>query len=264
VAAIDTSSILFYKGEQKLVDPDRCGVAGQRAKARAALRFEPDRPQIPAMKVILTGATGMVGEGVLLELLQNPAVEHVLSVSRRPCGHAHAKLEELLVPDFRKLEGLEQKLTGFDACFYCAGISSVGMSEADYAVVTYDTPLAFTTTLAKLNPNMTLVHVSGSHTDGTEQGKVMWARVKGKAENALMRLPFKGVYNFRPALMKPMPGQKHVKGGYSLIKVLYPLLNVFFPGMPLRDVARAMINAVEQGAPKQVLEVADMRELAAR
>lgn len=216
------------------------------------------------MNVILTGATGMVGEGVLLELLNHPGVERVLSVSRRPCAHAHAKLEELLVPDFRKLEGHEAKLTGYDACFYCAGISSVGMNEADYTVVTYDTPLAFATTLARLNPGMTLVHVSGAHTDGTERGKVMWARVKGKAENALLRLPFKAVYNFRPSLMKPTPGQKYVKGGYYLVKLLYPILNLVFPGMPLRDVARAMLNAVRFGAPKQVLEVPDMRELAAR
>jgi uncharacterized protein YbjT (DUF2867 family) len=216
------------------------------------------------MKVILTGATGMVGEGVLLELLDNPAVERVLSVSRRPCGHAHAKLEELLIPDFRKLDGQEAKLAGYDACFYCAGISSVGMSEADYTVVTYDTPVTFATTLARLNPGMTLVHISGGHTDGTEQGKVMWARVKGKAENALMRLPFKGVYNFRPSLMKPTPGQKYVKGGYYLVKVLYPLFNLIFPGMSLRDVGRAMINAVRHGAPKHVLEVPDMRQLALR
>lgn len=215
------------------------------------------------MKVILTGATGMVGEGVLLECLANPAVERVLSVVRRPSGRNHDKLQELVVKDFRELGEVEAQLTGYDACFYCAGISSVGMSEADYTVVTYDTPLAFATTLARLNPGMTLVHVSGGHTDGTEQGKVMWARVKGKAENALMRLPFKGVYNFRPSLMKPIPGQERVKGGYYLVRVLYPILNLFFPGMDLADVARAMINAVRHGAPRQVLEVADMRALAA-
>jgi uncharacterized protein YbjT (DUF2867 family) len=216
------------------------------------------------MKVILTGATGMVGEGVLLECLENPLVERVLSASRRSCGRAHQKLSELLVPDFRELASVEPQLTGYDACFYCAGISSVGMSEADYRVITYDTPVAFASTLARLNPSMTFVHVSGSHTDSTEQGKVMWARVKGKAENALMRMPFKGVYNFRPSLMKPTPGQQRVKGGYYLVRVLYPLLTPFFPGMSLRDVARAMINAVRFGAPKQVLEVADMRELSAR
>jgi len=124
--------------------------------------------------------------------------------------------------------------------------------------------LAFASTLARLNPGMTFVHVSGAHTDSSEQGRVMWARVKGKAENALLRLPFKGVYNFRPSLMKPMPGQKRVKGGYTLIRVLYPVLNLVFPGMSLRDVARAMINAVRFGAPKAVLEVPDMAPLAAR
>jgi uncharacterized protein YbjT (DUF2867 family) len=216
------------------------------------------------MRVILTGATGMVGEGVLLECLDNPAVTSVLSVSRRSCGRTHAKLRELLVPDFRELGGVEDELAGYDACFYCAGVSSLGMSEADYAVVTYETPLAFAKTLARLSPELVFVHVSGSHTDGTEQGKVMWARVKGRAENALMRLPFKAVYNFRPSLMMPTRGQKNAKGGYLLFRVLYPILTLFFPGMPLSDVARAMINAVRHGAPKPVLEVADMRELAAR
>jgi uncharacterized protein YbjT (DUF2867 family) len=219
---------------------------------------------IACMKVILTGATGMVGEAVLLECLDNPAVERVCSVSRRPCGRTHPKLSELLVPDFRDLSAVETKLSGYDACFYCAGISSVGMSEAEYSATTYDAPLAFASTLSRLNPEMTFVHVSGAHTDGTEQGKMMWARVKGRAENALMRLPFKGVYNFRPSLMKPTPGQKRVKGGYWLIRVLYPMLSVFFPGMPLRDVARAMINAARFGAPKQVLEVPDIRQLATR
>jgi uncharacterized protein YbjT (DUF2867 family) len=218
----------------------------------------------PAMKVILTGATGMVGEGVLLECLENPAVEQVLSVSRRASGRTHAKLRELLVPDFRDLAAVEGELTGFDACFYCAGISSLGLSEADYTVITYDTPLAFASTLARLNPGMTFVHVTGSHTDGTEQGKVMWARVKGRAENALLRLPFKAVYHFRPSLMKPTPGQERVKGGYTLLRVVYPVLNLFFPGMPLRDVGRAMINAARVGAPKSVLEVPDIRALAAR
>ncbi len=216
------------------------------------------------LKIILTGATGMVGEGVLLECLENPLVGTVLSVSRRPCGREHEKFRELLVPDFRELGAVEAELSGYDACFYCAGISSVGMKEADYSIVTYDTPLAFATTLARLNPGMTFVHVSGSHTDGTEQGKVMWARVKGKAENALMRLPFKAVYNFRPSLMKPTPGQTHVKGGYTLVRTAYAVLSLIFPGMPLCDVGRAMINAVRFGAPKQVLEVPDMRQLAAR
>ncbi len=159
---------------------------------------------------------------------------------------------------------MEDELTGCDACFYCAGISSVGLSEAEYTAITYDTPLAFASTLVRLNPGMTLVHVTGSHTDGTEQGKVMWARVKGKAENALSRPPFKAVYHFRPSLMKPTPGQARVKGGYYLVLGLYPLLKLFFPGMPLKDVGRAMINAVRFGASESVLEVPGIRALAAR
>src|SRR4051812_21821391 len=216
------------------------------------------------MKVIITGATGMVGEGVLLECLSEPSVEHVLSVSRRPCGHSHPKLEECLVADFRELSGVEAPLTGYDACFYCAGVSSVGLKEPEYTRISYDTPLHFAQTLARLNPSLVFVHVSGAHTDGSEQGRVMWARVKGKAENALLRLPFKAVYNFRPSLMKPTPGQKHVKTAYRAALLLYPLLRWFFPSMPLRDVGRAMIHAVRYGAPKQVLEVPDIQALAAK
>ncbi len=216
------------------------------------------------MKVIITGATGMVGEGVLLECLADPGIERVLVVARRSCQHTHPKLTELLVPDFRNLLSVEPQLTGYDACFYCAGVSSVGMKEPEYTAITYDTPLHFAETLARLNPGMVLVHVSGAHTDGTEQGKVMWARVKGKAENALARLPFKAVYNFRPSLMKPTPGQLHIKGSYKALLVFYPVLNLFFPGLPLSEVARAMLNAVRFGAPKTVLEAKDMKALAQR
>jgi uncharacterized protein YbjT (DUF2867 family) len=215
------------------------------------------------MRVILTGVTGMVGEGVMLECLESGAVEKVLSVSRKPTNHTHPKLEQLLVPDFRNLTDVEPKLTGYDACFYCAGVSSVGMTEADYAVIAYDTPVAFATTLARLNPSMVFTHVTGTRTDGTEKGSVMWARVKGRAENALMRLPFKGVYNFRPGLMMPKPGQKHVKALYRAGLVLAPVMKLFFPALTLSQVGRAMIRCVETGAPKQVLEVPDIAELAA-
>jgi uncharacterized protein YbjT (DUF2867 family) len=215
------------------------------------------------MKIILTGVTGMVGEGVMLECLESGAVEKVLSVSRKPTHHTHAKLEQLLVPDFRKLSDVEAKLTGYDACFYCAGVSSVGMSEADYTVVAHDTPVAFATTLARLNPNLVLTHVTGAGTDGTEQGRVMWARVKGRAENALMRLPLKGVYNFRPGLMTPKPGQKHLKALYRAALVLAPVVKLFIPALTLQQVGRAMIRCVKSGAAKRVLEVADIAALAA-
>jgi uncharacterized protein YbjT (DUF2867 family) len=214
------------------------------------------------MKVIITGTTGMVGEGVLLECLENPAVERVVAVGRRSCGHTDPKLSECLVPDFRDLATVERQLSGFDACFYCAGISSVGLKEPEYTAITYDTPVQFAQTLLKLNPGMVLVHVSGAHTDGTEKGKVMWARVKGKAENALARMPFKAVYNFRPSLMKPAPGQQHVKGSYRAMLVFYPLLNLFFPGLTLNTLGRAMIKCVQTGAPKTVLEAKDIQALA--
>jgi len=143
-------------------------------------------------------------------------------------------------------------------------MNGVGMKEAEYAAITYDTPLHFAETLLRLNPGMVFVHVSGAHTDGSEQGKVMWARVKGKAENALARLPFKAVYNLRPSLMKPTPGQKHIKRAYRVMLVAYPLLDLFFPGLTLSEVGRAMINAVRFGAAKTVLEAKDIKELAQR
>lgn len=216
------------------------------------------------MKVIVTGATGMVGEGVLLACLADPQVTAVLLVARRTSGHVHPKLSELLLADFRKADEHTAELTGYDACFYCAGISSAGMNEADYTVITYDTPVAFAEVLHRANPEMVLVHVSGRSTDSTEQGRVMWARVKGKAENALMRMPFKAVYNFRPALMKPMPGQRHVKTAFRVALVLYPLLALFFPSMRLEEVARAMVNCVRFGRGNHVLEVDAIQAMAAR
>jgi uncharacterized protein YbjT (DUF2867 family) len=217
---------------------------------------------LACMKVIVTGATGMVGEGVLLECLANPAVERVLSVARKSCGHTHPKLEECLVADFRELGAVESRLTRYDACFYCAGVSSVGMSEAEYTVATYDTTVAFSTTLARLNPDMVLTYVSGASTDGSERGKVMWARVKGKTENALMRLGFRAVYNFRPGLMKPVPGQKNLKRMYRVMLPLLPVLGLFLPALTLNDVGKAMIRCVQPGASKPVLEVADIAALA--
>lgn len=214
------------------------------------------------MKIIVTGATGMVGEGVMLECLANPLVEKVLSVSRRPCGHAHPKLEECLIQDFMKLGDVEARLTGYDGCFYCAGVSSVGMNEADYTRVSYDTPLAFGATLARLNPNLVLTYVTGAGTDSSEQGRVMWARVKGKAENALGLLPLRAVYNFRPGLMEPVAGQKNLKRAYRFFLVLLPVARLFLPSLTLSEVGRAMIRCVSEGASKNVLEIEDIRKLA--
>jgi uncharacterized protein YbjT (DUF2867 family) len=216
------------------------------------------------LKVIITGATGMVGEGVLLECLTHPDIGVVLLVSRRHYDATHPKLKELIVPDFLKLDDFTNELTGYDACFFCAGVSSVGMSEPYYTHLTYDTTLHFAEKLAGLNPNMVFDYVSGAQTDSTEKGRMMWARVKGRTENALMRLPFKRVYNFRPGFMKPTPGQKSIKRLYKVIGVFYPFFRVFLPKqlLTLREVGTAMINSVVKGYPKQVLEIGDIRQLA--
>lgn len=216
------------------------------------------------IKVILTGATGMVGEGVVLECLKHPDVEKVLMVNRKPFALQHPKLGECIVPDFMNLDGVTAELSGYDACFYCAGVSSVGLSEAEYTRITYDITLHFARKLEGLNPKMVFGFVSGQLTDSSEQGKSMWARVKGKTENALMRMSFQRVYNFRPGFMKPTPGQRNVKGYYKVIGSLYPVLRVLFPslGSTMSEVGLAMINSVLKGYPKQVLEVKDIKALA--
>lgn len=214
------------------------------------------------MNVILTGSTGMVGEGVLLECLDNPEVSKVLSVSRRPSGRSHPKLEELLLKDFQKIDDAARaKLTGYDTCFYCAGKSSLGMNEPDYTALTFDTPLSFAKTLLEVNPGMSFVHISGRSTDSTEQGKVMWARVKGRAENALMKLPFKHVVNLRPALMKATKGQKNAPGAYAAFTAVLGWIPAL-QAITLKQLALAMINAAKGKAKAQVLEVPAIIELA--
>lgn len=213
------------------------------------------------MKVIITGATGYVGEGVLLECLTNGDVDQVLVVGRKPTGREHAKLKELLVKDFRSLDAVADQLRGYNACFYCAGISSVGVNEADFTRATFDTTLAFASSLLKVAPGAVFTFVSGGGTDSSEKGKIMWARVKGRTENALARLGFKAEYNFRPGLMKPMPGQRNPKW-YQ--RILVPLFALFLPGYTLRmeEVGRAMINAALKGSDQHTLEVKDIRALA--
>ena len=215
------------------------------------------------LKVILTGATGMVGEGVLLECLDNPQVTEVLSVSRRPAGRQHLKLKEYIIPDFLQLSNDDEKLQGYDACFFCAGVSSVGMKEDKYRLMTYDTTLHFARAVLQQNPQMTFIYVSGKSTDSSEQGRLMWARVKGKTENDLMKLGFKKVYNFRPGFMKATPGQLHLLSAYKYFAWMYPLLKTFFPGSAstLQQVGRAMINSVVKGYDKPILEVKDINAL---
>jgi uncharacterized protein YbjT (DUF2867 family) len=216
------------------------------------------------ISVIITGATGMVGEGVLFECLEHPSIEQILLVSRKPYSKKHPKLKECIVPDFLKLEEAISQLSGYDACFYCAGVSSVGKSEADYSHLTYDITNHFAQTLAGLNPQMTFIYVSGTRTDSSESGPVMWARVKGKTENALTKLGFKSVYNFRPGFMRPTPGQKNVNPLYTFLGWFYPLFRMLFPNQvsTMRDVGVAMIHCVLKGYSKQILEVGDINVIA--
>ncbi|QXV66417.1 NAD-dependent epimerase/dehydratase family protein [Mucilaginibacter sp. 21P] len=222
-------------------------------------------PDTVKLSVILTGATGLVGEGVLLECLAHPSVEKVLMVNRKHFDLQHPKLQELIVPDFMDLHEVEDILKGYNTCLFCAGISSNGLNEQQYSHITYDITMNFAEALLSENPDMVFNFVSGAHTDSTEKGRMMWARVKGKTENALLKLPFKSVYTFRPGFMKPTDGQKNVKGYYKIISSLYPLLKFLFPSavLTMKDVSKAMINAAIRGYYKHVLEVKDIKTLAA-
>lgn len=215
------------------------------------------------IKVIITGTTGMVGEGVMLECLSNPNVEAVLSLSRKPCGHVHPKLTEYIVPDFLDLQSGDTRLSGYDACFFCAGVSSVGMSEKDYTKITYDTTLHVAGILSSQTPQMTFIYVSGVGTDSTEKGRFMWARVKGKTENDLQKLPFKKVHNFRPGFMKAVPGQKHTLKLYKYMAWMYPLFKALYPNMAstLQQVGKAMIGYTKTDEKKPVVEVRDINSV---
>jgi uncharacterized protein YbjT (DUF2867 family) len=215
------------------------------------------------IKTIITGATGMVGEGVLLECLSHPEVGQVLVINRRPGGMSHPKLREIIHPDFFDLAPIESQLTGYNACFFCLGVSSVGMSQEEYKHITYDLTLNLARLLAGSNPEMTFCYVTGAGTDSSERGRVAWARVKGATENALLRLFHHG-YMFRPGFMKPTPGQRNTKSYYKLIGWLYPIGRALYPAgfCTLQEVGRAMINAVRKGYPKRVLEVKEIVQLA--
>ncbi|MEO6301789.1 MAG: NAD-dependent epimerase/dehydratase family protein [Bacteroidia bacterium] len=214
-------------------------------------------------KLIITGTTGMVGEGVLIECLANPQITEVLSVSRKSNGMSHPKLKEYLVPDFLGLKEDDEKLKGYDACFFCAGVSSVGMNEADYTRITFDTTLHFAKALLHQNPQMTFIYVSGASTDSTEKGGQMWARVKGRTENALSKMPFKKVYNFRPGFMKLTPGQKYAVPAYKYFGWSFLIFKLLMPNKTstLKQVGNAMINSLIIGSDKQILEVKDINKL---
>lgn len=219
------------------------------------------------MKVILLGATGMVGQGVLRECLLDRDVESVLGVGRSSTGQRHDKLREIVCADLFDLSAIETELRGFDACFFCLGVSSAGMKEDAYRRVTYRLTLAVAGTLARLNPAMTFLYVSGAGTDSSERGRVMWARVKGATENALLRLPFKAACMFRPAVIVPLDG---IKSKTRVYRVLYtalePLLPLLYRMAPkyvttTGQLGRAMIEVAKCGVPKPVLETRDINNL---
>ena len=220
------------------------------------------------MKVILFGATGMVGQGVLRECLIDPEVENVLSVVRRSSGQTHQKLKEIVHDNFFDFSKIENDLRGYDACFFCLGISSVGLNEQEYQHITYDITIAAAQTLLKLNPDLTFVFVSGTGTDSTEKSKTMWARIKGKTENALLKMPFKAKYMFRPAFIQPLHGivskTKLYRTLYVLLAPVYPLLKFFLPRhvTTTENIGRAMLIVAKQGASKNVLENADIDQIA--
>jgi uncharacterized protein YbjT (DUF2867 family) len=219
------------------------------------------------LKVIITGATGMIGEGVLYECLNHPEVEKILVITRNPTGYSHPKLTEIIHSDFSDISSLSDRLAGYNACYFTLGVTALGKSEAEYTRLTYTLTLNFAKTLASLNPEMTFCYISGAGTDSTEKGRTMWARVKGKTENDLLKLPFKQVYNFRPGGIKPFlplkPAQTYYKT-YKYLGWLFSVMKVVAPGMviSLKDLSAAMINASLIGYSKNTLEMKDMKMLA--
>jgi len=216
------------------------------------------------LKLILTGATGMVGEGVLHECLQHPDVEKVLIINRRASGITHPKLKEVIHADFFDLSNFEKELEGYDGCLFCLGVSSVGMSKDEYYRLTYTLTMNIAITLSKLTPGMVFCYISGASTDSSEKGRINWARVKGKTENDLMKLPFRKVYAFRPGVLKPTKGMKNTLGFYKWMGWLIPIISIFSPNSvsSLKELGLAMINAVAKGYSRTILEVKDIKELA--
>jgi uncharacterized protein YbjT (DUF2867 family) len=220
------------------------------------------------MNVLLFGATGMVGQGVLRECLLDPGVQLVQTVGRTATGLQHPKLREIERQDLWHYEAIEPNLAGFDACFFCLGVSSSGMKEEDYKRVTYGVTVAAAEVLCRLNPQMTFIYVSGAGTDSSEQGRIMWARIKGKVENALLRMSFKAAYMFRPGFIEPLYGTRSKTAAYRvfymLTRPLLPVVRLAFPNFVLttQQIGRAMLNVTRRGYPKRILESKDIRAAA--
>jgi uncharacterized protein YbjT (DUF2867 family) len=217
------------------------------------------------IKVLLFGASGMLGTGVLRECLADPQVARVVTVGRTASALHSAKLEEIVHADLSNYGAIESSLGGFDACFFCLGVSSAGLGEADYSRVTYDYTLAAANTLARLNPRLTFVYVSGAGTDSSGTGRVMWARVKGRTENALLALPFAAAFMLRPGIIQPLHGIKSKTRSYRVFYTLtaffLPVLRAAFPNQVLSttQIGAAMLNLAKHGYKKRILEARDIR-----
>lgn len=216
------------------------------------------------LKAIITGTTGMVGEGILHECLMHPQVDTVLVINRKSCGIHHPKMIEIIHENFFDFTPIQDKLTGYNACFFCLGVTSLGKKEPEYTKLTHTLTLHIAEILSKQNPKMTFCYISGAGTDSTEKGRSMWARVKGKTENDLMKLPFKRVFAFRPGYIHPTDGLKNTQSYYSYLSWLFPIFQTFFQNYvsTLTQVGLAMINATLNGYSKNILEVKDINELA--
>jgi hypothetical protein len=218
------------------------------------------------IKAIITGSTGMVGEGVLYICLNSPDVESVLVINRKPCEVQHPKLKETIHKNFMDLSIIEEQIVGYNACYFCAGVSSVGKSEEEYRKITYDLTLNVAKTLVRLNKHMVFTYVSGLGTDSTEKGKIMWARVKGKTENDLLNLGFKDAYMFRPGYIQPIKGMKNTYTIYKFVSPFYPIFEKLFPKyvISLEEIGNSMINVTLNSYEKKVLENVDIRKHADR
>jgi uncharacterized protein YbjT (DUF2867 family) len=220
------------------------------------------------MKAIITGSTGMVGKAVLIECLESNDVQEVLVVNRNPIGMEHQKLREVILKDFSDLEPVKDSLAGYDACFYCMGVSAVGMSKEKYHHITYTLTEAFSKTLYELNPDMVFNYVSGTGTDSSEKGRIMWARVKGKTENMILNMGFKDAYAFRPGAILPEKGVKSKTGWYNAFYVItrpiFPLLRKLSSVISSPMIGQAMINSVLHPSENKFLENKDIKELAQR
>jgi uncharacterized protein YbjT (DUF2867 family) len=217
------------------------------------------------MKIILFGATGMVGAGVLHIALADPAVESILVIGRRTCEVHDPRITEIIHANFFDFGSIQGQIKGYDACFFCLGVTSVGKGEQEYTRLTYDLTMVAATILSTLNPGMVFCYVSGTGTDSSEHGRVMWARVKGKTENNLLKLPFKAVFNFRPGFIKPVHGQKNIHSFSALLGWTYPFWSRFFPGFvcTMEDLGSAMIQVAATGHPNHLLENIDIAQLGA-